>query len=321
MHALTLLLTCLSLGVDPDFVSLSIPLEFRYTGGGYRDELFRYRLFLPNMADQKKNWPLIVWLHGNCESQRDNIAHLRWLDQFVFRPPWHKGRYPFFLLAVQCPRDNFDWTRRASDIQDDMANVAAAIVEQTLGDYPIDPDRVYLSGVSSGGSGCWEFALRHPELFAAVAPMGSDGGNNTRVDQLKDMPVWAFHCNRDTDTPVALVRATVRVLSEAGGKACLTEIDSAKHDCWTAAFNDYHLLDWLLSQRRGQPSPPPGSVPFTTRLADFAKTWQWWQAVAQVAIPLAICSAIWNLMKTSVRARSRANQTVADDSNTERASD
>lgn len=305
-HALAIALIALCPGVDADFVSLSTALEFHYTGGGYQNELFRYRLFEPAVASTQERWPLIVWLHGNCESERDNIAHLKWLDQFVFRPPWDKGRYPFYLLAVQCPRDNFNWTKKLSDAQDDMVNVAAAILEQTLRDYPIDDERVYAAGVSSGGDGAWELAIRSPRRFAAVVPLGSGGGDNARVQQIQDIPVWTFHCNRDTATPVELVRTTTQILKARGGNVCLTEVDSERHDCWTVAFNQYHLLEWMLSQRAGHKCPAPGTVPFATRFRDFMAGWQWWQVLVQAGIPLFFLAVVVHAR----RLRRRSNATM-----------
>jgi hypothetical protein len=67
------------------------------------------------------------------------------------------------------------------------------------------------------------------------------------------------------------------------------------------AFDDHHLLDWMLAQRRGQRSIPPGTVPLSTRLSDFAQGWQWWQVLLQVGIPLLIVAAAWQ----AVRARRR----------------
>jgi len=77
----------------------------------------------------------------------------------------------------------------------------------------------------------------------------------------------------------------------------LTEIDSAAHDCWTAAFREYHLLEWLLSQRRGEQSSPPGSIALSLRLTDFASGWYWWQALAQIGIPLALVAVAWKVLR------------------------
>jgi pimeloyl-ACP methyl ester carboxylesterase len=283
---------------EPDFVALFKPLEYRYTGGGYRDELFLYRLYSPETTGPTDKKPLIVWLNGHGEAGRDNILQLRYLSQLMFRPPHVRARFPFFMLAVQSPPENPDWTATdGASTGDDMINVVHSILEQTIRDNPVDPDRIYLAGISSGGGGCWEFAIRHPTVFAAVAPISSAGSQRPELAKLRDTPIWAFNCSSDASTPIERVSQTIESLRSAGGVVHLTEVDSKSHDAWTAAFEEYHLLDWLLSQRRGRPSPAPGTIPLTTRLQDFAKGWQWWQALAQVAIPGLILVAIWKALQ------------------------
>jgi predicted peptidase len=165
-----------------------------------------------------------------------------------------------------------------------MVNVVTAILEKTLRDYAIDPTRVYLTGLSGGGSGCWQLVLRHPKYFAAVAPLASKGVQSAQLDKLKKIPIWAFHSDEDAGPPIRFVRDTVTAIREAGGNAHLTEIESKEHDCWTRAFNDYHLLDWLLAQRRGGPA------------------WQWWQVGLQIGIPVAVIVAAWQMKKRRRRA-------------------
>ncbi len=190
------------------FVSLFTECEYRYTGGDYQDELFKYRLFVPEAAEPA---PLIVWLHGRGEASSDNVHHLRWLDRLIFPKPWEKERFPFYVLAVQCPFENPVWTRaKGSQEGDDMVNVVKAILDRTIEDYPIDHDRIYLTGLSSGGAGCWEMALRYPGYFSAVCANGLGGGDPPRLDRLKEIPVWAFHSTADIGTPVASVCAFYR---------------------------------------------------------------------------------------------------------------
>lgn len=144
-------------------------------------------------------------------------------------------------------------------------------------------------------------AIRHPTIFAAVAPISSIGSQKPEIGKLRDVPIWAFNCSKDASTPSDRVNQTIESLRAAGGAVHLTEVDSKLHDAWTAAFEQYHLLDWLLSQRRGRPSPAPRTIPLTARLLDFAKDWQWWQALAQVAIPGLLLAAAW----TALRRRGR----------------
>jgi predicted peptidase len=147
-----------------------------------------------------------------------------------------------------------------------MVNVLGAILQQTLKDYPVDPDRVYLSGLSSGGSACWIIASEHPEWFAAVAPLASGGAGLHRIPKLAKVPIWAFHSSRDSTLSPERDRAMIAGLAKAGGVARLTEIDSTDHDCWTAAFRDHHLMSWLLAQHRNGP------------------IWQWWQILLQIVV-------------------------------------
>jgi hypothetical protein len=140
-------------------------------------------------------------------------------------------------------------------------------------------------------------------MFAAVAPFAGSGASPAQIDRVKDLPIWAFHSKYDKKPPPDGVRATIAALEAAGASAALTEVETADHDCWSVGFDDYHLLEWLLAQRRGQEATwPPGTVPWKLRLADAAAGWQWWQAVLQVGIPLALVAAVWHALRTRRRA-------------------
>ena len=74
--ALMLLASTLGANYQPEFMALFTTLEFRYSGGGYQNELFRYRLFIPSISDRNDKKPLIVWLNGFGEAGDDNIQQL-----------------------------------------------------------------------------------------------------------------------------------------------------------------------------------------------------------------------------------------------------
>jgi len=297
-HTVAILIAVLQAGgFHGEFIALFTPLEYRYTGGEYQDELFHYRLFVPATSAPDERMPLIVWLHGAGEVGPENIVHLLWLDDLIFSPPWNRERFPFFLLAVQCPLSNGQWTRTNGQAGDDMINVVQQILEKTLQDYPVDRRRVYLAGISSGGSGSWQLATRYPDYFAAVAPIASAGVSGDTIDNLVDIPVWAFHCTRDTVTPIEYVSTTVKALNRAGGTAHLTEVDATSHDCWNPAFADYHLLDWLLTQRRDEVSPAPGTIFVSGHLKNFARDWKWWQIVVQIGLPAMLILAMWHAVR------------------------
>lgn len=274
---------------------------FLYSGGGYEDREFRYRLFVPEGVETPKRLPMLVWLHGLGESGDDNISQLRYLDKLIFTPPRRRSCYPFYFLAVQCPKENPNWTTSSADA-DDMLNVVIAILDETCEQYPIDPDRVSVAGISSGGTAAWEFAARQPEMFSAVAPISSAGANNALVQRLNGTPVWAFHSQRDPDAPISAVAEAIKLVNEGGGAATLTAVNVSPtsrlwvHDAWTEAFKEYELLEWLLAQRRGE----------TTRSAEWhvlQERYLNWDYLWPRLIPIAVLSLAVVAWKSERRRR------------------
>lgn len=156
-------------------------------------------------------------------------------------------------------------------------------------EYPVDQGRIYVAGVSSGGSGCWEMALRYPKLFAAIAPMSSAGGDTSRASRLKNIPIWAFHNLDDDQTPPDGDKAMVATVNSADGDAYLTfpPTPGWKHDSWTAAIKKYDILAWMLAQRCGGPCwQPPG-----------CESWKWQNILAMPAGMLAIVWLAWRREK------------------------
>jgi pimeloyl-ACP methyl ester carboxylesterase len=241
---------------DPNRALAPSEHVYSYSGSGYRDRQFRYQLFVPPKMSKGKKYPLLVWLHGWGQAGNDNISQLRHMNKLIL--PFQKdASSPFFVLATQCPHDNSVWTTRALEA-DDMINVTESILAQVLEKYPVDVERVSLVGISSGGSGSWELAERYPERFSAISPISAGTVAGTAIDQLTEIPVWAFHSIRDKDAPIEDARNDVLMLAELGGFARLTEVEGkgaaglSAHDAWTQAFEEHDLLTWLLNQRRAQ---------------------------------------------------------------------
>lgn len=270
----------------PSIAHLFTPLEYRPAGGRFRDQSFKYRLFVPERMAAGKRLPLLIWLHGEGESGSDNVEHLRWLP-LVFKDKTDRSKYPFFALAVQKPAGE-PWARsvvKAAGAADDMLGIVMSIVDRLMEDYEIDPDRVYLSGVSSGGTASWELGARHPQRFAAIAPLASAGIDLSEANQFVRLPVLAFHSKYDMGTPPESVRQTVDAINAAGGDAELVEIETNRHDCWTAAFREHDLLQWMLLQKRGSPPRELRTQAIPDAYRDFIAGYGW---IVLVAILLVI---------------------------------
>lgn len=292
------------------------PREYSYSGGRYSNQTFKYRLFVPREIPPGQTCPLIVWFHGYGEGGDDNVAQLRWLE-LIFTEPQEPERYHFFLFAMQCPNGNREWFQQyastaasSSDSGDESITIARNIVNDLSIKFPIDKNRIYLAGVSSGASGCWEMAMRNPELFAAILPIASSGGDVKRVGRLIRVPVWSFTSMSDPLQQRQAAQKLVHELAARGGVCEHTEIDNITHDCWTAAFEEYDVLDWLLAQKRGdQVQRMPGSIPLVSRLK---KSGLWWKSLIGLGTVLMVGIAVYLEIRRRSTNRVASHPTLSD---------
>jgi predicted peptidase len=291
------------------FVELFESCEYRRTAGKSQPELFRYRLFVPRNQTPGEEFPLLVWLHGAGENGSDNWRNLKWLD-LILETPGYIEKYRFFILVVQCPQEGPGWSggsgagNSKSPGADDMLSVTYEILQKTLREQPVNKNRVYLSGVSSGGSASWEMALRYPEVFAAVVPMASGGGDVSRAARLVNIPVWAFHNEHDDHTSPDGDKQMVAAVENAGGNVLLTLVPSDGHDCWQETFLRRGVMTWMLDQRRGTWIcwTPPGCKP-----------WKWWHVFGVPGAFLALVAIGW-CSERNRRRRRRAQVAVLAES-------
>ena len=124
-----------------------------------------------------------------------------------------------------------------------------ALLDHVLASYDVDPDRVYPTGISLGAYGVWDWSCHRPQAFAAVAPIAGEG-NDDWADQLRDVPVWAFHGALDKAVNPAEEQRMVNAVIKAGGNAKLTIYPDLGHNAWDRAYSDPALFQWFLSHRR-----------------------------------------------------------------------
>ncbi len=115
-------------------------------------------------------------------------------------------------------------------------------------ELPVDPRRIYLTGLSRGGFGAWRLAIQNPDRFAALVLI-SGGGPLPYAKRISHVPIWAFHGAKDPVIPVDELRCMVEAVNKAGGTAKLTIYPEAQHDPWTQAYEDPALFVWLLKQQ------------------------------------------------------------------------
>jgi len=218
----------------------------------------------------RKSFALLFFLHS---ASYDPVGDLfpegdSWVD--------HCGLEPLYVLCPKCPA-NYYWLMRGDSWNEEggewmtdwrgysfwkgsrgieMANALVEVLRDVLRYFPIDPERIFLSGCSMGASACLELAAHHPMLFAAIAPVGAHLGNEPMdwlVERLERTPMWMFHGLGDYCCPYEDMLYLATQLSRSAwlttfdvGHGDLSIHNSSSH----VAYVTYGraLLAWMLRQ-------------------------------------------------------------------------
>jgi predicted peptidase len=215
----------------------------------------KYRLLKPDNYDAKKKYPLVVFLHGAGERGDDNTAQLvHGIGDFASEE--NRKKYPCFLIAPQCPKDekwaDIDWSAATHTLPKEPSASGRLVLDLITAmekEYSIDPKRLYLTGLSMGGYGTWDLIARKPELFAAAVPV-CGGADEMTAPKVAKLPIWVFHGAKDSAVKVERSRNMVKALEKAGGSPKYTEYPDVGHDSWVRAYKDPELMKWLFAQKR-----------------------------------------------------------------------
>lgn len=216
-----------------------------------------YRIEFPNNYKEggQEKYPLILFLHGAGERGNDNEIQLSYIDQ-IFGSENFRNKYPAFVIVPQCPTDKrwveVDWSLRSHIIPDSMSDpmrLTMALLIATIQNFPIDSQRIYVTGLSMGGYGTWDIIARFPEIFAAAIPICGGGDENT-ANAIKDIPIWAFHGTLDKLVPVERSRNMIAAIKNNGGSPKYTEVPDKGHLVWNVAYATPGLWDWFFSQHK-----------------------------------------------------------------------
>jgi predicted peptidase len=222
-------------------------------------ETYRYQVFVPRDWSKQRKWPVILFLHGAGERGDDGIIQTevgvgRAIRRYI-------DRFPAIVVMPQCRKDQW-WT------QDAMQEQALKAFEQSVKEFNGDPERFYLTGISMGGYGTWSIASKHPDKFAALAPICggirppaavaipgaasiADADPYTEAARkISKIPVWIFHGGADPIVPPDESRKMNEALKALGGDVKYTEYENVTHNSWDKAYSEPELMKWMLNQKK-----------------------------------------------------------------------
>lgn len=220
---------------------------------------YRYQVFVPDGWTAKRDWPVVLFLHGSGERGSDNRAQLsqglpHWLAQ-------HGADFPAVVVIPQAP-DDAAW-------HGEIEQMALQALDDSIGEWHGDRRRLYLTGLSMGGYGAWQIAVDHPGMFAAAAIICGGIAQPNDSDRLQvdgipaamadpyawvaahigALPVWIFNGAADDVVPPEESRRMYAALQARGSEVRHTEFPGVGHVSWPQAYATAALWPWMFAHR------------------------------------------------------------------------
>jgi len=212
-----------------------------YTKHKWESEVFYnfdYLAYFPKDYDASRKYPLVFFLHGAGE--RGDDLELVAKHGYMKHVRESGKEYPFIFIAPQCPQERY-WGCFTESLLAFLDDICATL--------PVDPDRVYLTGLSMGGTGTWMLAMADPKRFAAIAPV-CGSGIYWYGGALVDVPVYMYHGDCDEVVPIQESFSMLTSINKRGGNAQLKICYGVGHNAWDTAYAGDELVNWLLSHKR-----------------------------------------------------------------------
>lgn len=195
----------------------------------------KYVVYVPLVYDPAKPMPAIIFLNGMGECGNDGLKQVAiGLGSAIML---NVEKWPFIVVFPQKQDTHANW--------EDEDPMVMATLDKTKQELNIDDSRLYLTGLSQGGHGTWAIAARHPDLFAAIAPV-CGWGDEEIAKKLTKMRIWVFHGDADDAVNVERSREMQKWITAAGGSCKLTIYPGVGHNSWDNAYHNEGLGQWFL---------------------------------------------------------------------------
>jgi dipeptidyl aminopeptidase/acylaminoacyl peptidase len=223
---------------------------------GSGDGPLPYLEYLPPGYGDGRPRPLLVFLHGVDEHADGSEASLgRILElgvpQMIADGTWPSER-PFVVLMPQEPV--------AKSARCDFGPDVDRFLDFAVDRYEVDDARIYLTGISCGAIGIWDYlASTTDDTVAAAVPIS--GHPAWAMEKagctVARAPIWVFHGARDDTVPVDFVENSIDELrtciNPRPKELELTIYPDADHDAWTRTYDlsaGHDVFAWMSEHSR-----------------------------------------------------------------------
>jgi len=232
---------------------------YLYATGG-EDHPLPFRFYAPDVEfhEGDEKIPLLIWLHGAGAGGTNNVKNVNLNLARKLIGPEAIREEPVFLLFPQY-HDDYNWWTYTSDKRGFKNGIPGRqildLIDELITAIPaVDPQRIYIMGMSQGGFGIPYLVTAYPNRFAAQALIA---GMTRTVpwDSKNTIPSWLFYSKDDpvmnqdgTDIGGGMTTLLRDIAGEEKIKATIYE-DAGHGGTLKRAIEDPGLFDWLFSQK------------------------------------------------------------------------
>jgi len=225
---------------------------------------------VPSDYDASKEYPVVFVLHGAGQRlQSTDMLLKRYESATIWAKDSEAGTGQCIVISPQCAEaDGIGWTylmtlldKKSVDADPyeltPWATAAYNLLQQVKGEYSVDKDKIYATGLSMGGFGAYALAIAHPDEFAAIVPV-CGGADPKTVGKLKDkVAIWAFHAIDDPTVDFETYFTPTKNAMDAAGVEYKETVYSAgqvfypsAHFAWTPTYANKEMRTWLFEQSK-----------------------------------------------------------------------
>lgn len=234
---------------------------------GATEAVFGHHVYTPSgYTEDGPEYPLLIFLHGwdpsgytgSDEDELHEVLIGTTPPGLIKKNKWNPS-YPFIVVSPRLKTSY--WPHQ--QIHD--------FIEYIIDNYQVNTSRIYLTGLSLGGGGTWYYIGERglDNYVAAIVPISARGEERI-IDNLTDIPIWAFHGDSDNTVLAFQNYGSVPLVQFINNKnpnvkARVTVFRNTGHDAWSRTYSDafssdiiydpfdVSIYDWMLQFKKEEP--------------------------------------------------------------------
>jgi len=209
----------------------------------------QFRLKFPHTYQQGvsdgKLYPLFIFFHGEGEAGTiyDNEYQMFHGGQIV-RDWIDNGTFDGFAFFYQSTNGY---------AQSEFAQISS-VIDSLVKYAKVDPNRICLNGLSSGGQGEWDYFNYDPKRVATAIIFSAARNEYIPVmPNYVQIPIWELNGGKDNNPDTATARNVITAFRNLGGNITQTVYPTLGHDTWDAGWADPNFVPTMLAGYKSNP--------------------------------------------------------------------